>query len=334
MTGLSILVLCVESVPEFWKDGYKNSTIGDARNASVFGKNHHTTVNGVIYYLEIATNTFFTFDCVFRIIVVPDLKMLLGKWGIWLNIISIASCWIALYSQVYQVETMIGAPVYIRVFFVLRCLRTFRVLRIFHIIRGWDVLILALRDSMWEITILGILFVTGMIIFSTLMFYAEYSNPGSYPGIPIGFWWAIITMTTVGYGDFYPTTTYGYVVGAACAITGMFATSLPIPIISENFSKIRRGQRLLDDFQHISRTTIHPLDKRKGVYVCPVCYTRTFLETTSEMQSKEKDTFHASWMKITHTVCCVYVMVGLYDRQRFQKLKDLKYLYCFPSKIV
>ena len=299
MTGLSILVLCVESVPEFWKDGPKNSTIGDARNTSVFGKDRHTTVSGAVYYLEIITNSYFTFDCIFRMIVMPDLRALIRKGGIWIGILSVVSSWIALYSQVYRMEEMIVAPVYIRVFFVLRCLRTFRVLRIFHIIRGWDVLVLALRDSMWEITILGILFVTGMIIFSTLMFYAEYSNPGSYPGIPIGFWWAIITMTTVGYGDFYPTTTYGYVVGAFCAITGMFATSLPIPIISENFSKIRRGQCLLDDYQHMSRTTIHPLDKRKGVYVCHVCYTRTFLDTTVETHSEEKHSCQPLWITIT-----------------------------------
>ena len=215
-------------------------------------------------------------------IVFPDIKVLLRKFIIWTHFVSISSCWIALYSQVYGVDDMILAPAYLRVFFVLRCLRTFRVLRIFHIIRGWDVLVLALRDSMWEITVLAVLFVTGMIIFSSLMFYAEYSNPESFPGIPIGLWWAIVTMKTVGYGDFYPTTSYGYVVGAVCAITGMFATSLPIPIISENFSKMRHGQRLLDDYKHDSRMTIDPLDKRKGVFVCPVCYTRSFLDHTLE----------------------------------------------------
>ena len=79
--------------------------------------------------------------------------------------------------------------------------------------------------------------------------------------------------------EFCPTTSYGYAVGAACAITGMFAACLPIPIISENFSKMRQGQRLLDDFQHSSRTTLHHLDKRRGVRICHVCYTRSFMDT-------------------------------------------------------
>ena len=280
ITGFSIFVLCAESIPAFWDDEIENSTLSNKRNDSTFDEeaHHYTALNKPALYVEIITNSFFSLEWVIRLIVCPDLKEILRRGATSFNLISVASSWIALYSQVYQVEQMIGAPVYIRVAFILRCLRTFRVLRIFHIIRGWDVLVLALRDSMWEITILAVLFFTGMVIFSTLMFYAEYSNPGSYPGIPIGFWWAIVTMTTVGYGDFYPTTSCGYAVGAACAITGMFAACLPIPIISENFSKMRQGQRLLDDFQHSSRTTLHHLDKRRGVHICHVCYTRSFVD--------------------------------------------------------
>ena len=279
MTGVSIFVLCAESVPEPWQNESNNATSENFGN-TVFENNsiQHKALQEVAFYSEIITNIFFTFEWILRICVSPVLKAPLRKVTTWINLISITSSWIVLCAKVYLVGQMIHAPLYIRIFFVLRCLRIFRVLRIFNIIRGSDVLILALRDSMWEITILGVLFLTGMIIFAVLMFYAETSNPRSYPAIPVGFWWAIVTMTTVGYGDIYPTTMYGYVVGAACAIGGMFIASLPIPIISENFSKMRHGQRLLDDYQHSSRMTLQPLDKRKGVYICPVCYTRAFLD--------------------------------------------------------
>ena len=321
MTGLSIYVLCTEAVPDFWKEGSQNSTkeVEDMNDKSTSENisSHPHPLNELGFYLEIVTNSFFTFEWILRMIVFPDIKVLLRKSMFWIHFISISSSWIALYSQVYGVDDIILSPAYLRLFFVLRCLRTFHVLRIFHIIRGWDVLVLALRDSMWEITILAVLFVTGMIIFSSLMFYAEYSNPGSFPGIPIGLWWAIVTMTTVGYGDFYPTTSYGYVVGAVCAITGMFATSLPIPIISENFSKMRHGQRLLDDYRHDSRMTIDPLDKRKGVFVCPVCYTRSFLDPRIGMISGEQSTWSSNLF--TFTVTYVLPMITLFGAKPLSK---------------
>ena len=239
----------------------------------------HGSENGdILFWIDITTTSFLTLDCILRIVVSPHLKTLLKRYMFWNHLISVTSSWVVLYSHIYDGGHAFLEPVYMRGFFVLRCLRTLHVLRILHVIRGWEVLVMSLRDSMWEITVLAVLFVTGMVIFSTLMFYAEYSNPGSYPGIPIGLWWAIVTMTTVGYGDFYPTTPYGYVVGAACAITGMFVASLPIPVISENFSKMRYAQCLLDDYKQYPRTTNHPLDKRKGVHICHVCFTRAYVD--------------------------------------------------------
>ncbi len=50
----------------------------------------------------------------------------------------------------------------------------------------------------------------GMLIFSTMIYYAEFHANKSFPTIPIGYWWSIVTMTTVGYGDKHPTTPFGY----------------------------------------------------------------------------------------------------------------------------
>ena len=88
---------------------------------------------------------------------------------------------------------------------------------------------------------LSIFLVIAMLVFATLVFYAESPvNPiehnSDFNTIPIGFWWAIITMTTVGYGDVYPESGLGRSIGVLCAVSGVLLIALTIPVISNNFS--------------------------------------------------------------------------------------------------
>ena len=59
-----------------------------------------------------------------------------------------------------------------------------------------------------------------------------------YSSIPSAMWWALVTMSTVGYGDVYPKTGVGKLIGIICALCGILALALPITVIGSNFSSV------------------------------------------------------------------------------------------------
>ncbi|KAI4826146.1 potassium voltage-gated channel subfamily C member 1b isoform X1 [Pseudochaenichthys georgianus] len=130
----------------------------------------------------------------------------------------------------------------------LRVVRFVRILRIFKLTRhfvGLRVLGHTLRASTNEFLLLIIFLALGVLIFATMIYYAERigANPNDprasehthFKNIPIGFWWAVVTMTTLGYGDMYPQTTSGMLVGALCALSGVLTIAMPVPVIVNNF---------------------------------------------------------------------------------------------------
>ena len=62
-----------------------------------------------------------------------------------------------------------------------------------------------------------------------------------FESIPSSLWWALITLTTVGYGDMYPKTLFGQIIGSACAVTGALLLGLTIPTLIKNFLRYVLG---------------------------------------------------------------------------------------------
>jgi len=117
-----------------------------------------------------------------------------------------------------------------------------RIMRLFKLTRhspGLKILIHTFKASAHELMLLIFFLVIGIVIFASLVYYAEriqYNPTNDFTSIPVGLWWAIETMTTVGYGDMTPKTYVGMFVGSFCALTGVLTIALPVPVIVSNFA--------------------------------------------------------------------------------------------------
>lgn len=119
---------------------------------------------------------------------------------------------------------------------VVLALRIIRVLRIFKLMKhytAFKILVYTIKVSTKELLLMVIFLFTGVLIFASIIFYTDSST---FNNIPIGFWWALVTMTTVGYGDKVPRTEGGYIIGSLCVLCGVLTVAFTVPIVVNNFT--------------------------------------------------------------------------------------------------
>jgi len=145
---------------------------------------------------------------------------------------------------------------------VLRVLRLFLLFRIFKINRYAAALGLiravVLRRKEELLISTGVMLVL-LLLASTLMYYAERNvQPDKFGSIPAAMWWAVITMTTVGYGDVFPLTACGRIICAFSAVAGVGFFALPISILGSGFIDEINRRKALYQAQHPSPPELPP----------------------------------------------------------------------------
>jgi voltage-gated potassium channel len=135
-----------------------------------------------------------------------------------------------------------GAPSLVLRFF--RILRILRLAKLGRMSRAWEHIREAFYDKRHEFGLVLVLLLLTVLISGSLMYFAEGdAQPDKFGSIPRALWWAIITMTTIGYGDTYPITALGRLLGGVIAIAGVMMIALPTGIFASSFTEAMERQR-------------------------------------------------------------------------------------------
>ena len=137
---------------------------------------------------------------------------------------------------------------------VLRLLRLFRLFKLGRYSKAMITIQEVFKSKKEELTMCLVLISILLIFSSSIKYYAETRvQPEAFSSIPATFWWAVATLTTVGYGDVYPITTLGKILGGVIALLGIGMFALPTGIFGAGF--VERIQK----------------DKKSEKIKCPKC---------------------------------------------------------------
>ncbi|MFN0048743.1 MAG: ion transporter [Cytophagales bacterium] len=121
----------------------------------------------------------------------------------------------------------------------LRVLRLVRLMRVFKLAKYSQAMIhigKIITEKRQELLATFLLMFSILVLSSSVMYYVEHdAQPTVFPNILYAFWWGVITLTTVGYGDAYPITALGKIIGGMVALMGVLIVAIPTGIISSSF---------------------------------------------------------------------------------------------------
>ncbi len=132
-------------------------------------------------------------------------------------------------------------------FLVIRAFRLLRIFRIFklgHFLREGNVIIKSMKASQPKITVFLTFVLLMVLIIGSLMYVVEGGSNPEFSSIPQGIYWAVVTLTTVGYGDITPITNLGKFLSAVVMILGYAVIAVPTGIVSAQFIEAELSSRV------------------------------------------------------------------------------------------
>nr|WP_314546552.1 ion transporter [uncultured Empedobacter sp.] len=189
---------------------------------------HHT----VLVSLEWILTFLFTIEYLLRIYCVKNRwRYIFSFYGV-IDLLSILPFYLGL---------VLPTSKYLASIRILRLLRIFRIFNLTRFTRGKNVLVLGLKESKDKIIVFLSFVLLIVVVIGSIMYMVEHDHPESgFTSIPISIYWAIVTLTTVGYGDISPVTGLGQFLASVVMIIGYGVIAVPTSIITMEMNKASR----------------------------------------------------------------------------------------------
>ncbi|KAM4613454.1 potassium voltage-gated channel subfamily A member 10-like [Polymixia lowei] len=241
---ISIFIFCLETLPEFREDHDFPTSVTQLMNgtqgSNPAAKDVIAYITDPFFIVETICIIWFCFELGVRFVVCPSKSEFFNNIMNIIDIVSIIPYFVTLGTELATTpdeDLNSSQNMSLAILRIIRLVRVFRIFKLSRHSKGLQILGQTLKASMRELGLLIFFLFIGVILFSSAIYFAEVDEPQTqFVSIPEGFWWAVVTMTTVGYGDMCPITMGGKMVGTLCAIAGVLTIALPVPVIVSNFN--------------------------------------------------------------------------------------------------
>ncbi|XP_033758382.1 potassium voltage-gated channel subfamily B member 2-like [Pecten maximus] len=191
-----------------------------------------TKRHDVLTYLDIAPVVVFTIELILQLATCPNYKRFFKTWLNVLDIVILVSASVGLVLE-FKIARYRFNEKGIKILMYLQMFRVLRVMRYIQHVPAVQVLVFTVRTNCKDLAVIISFVLMGVLIFGNFAYFVE--DKSEFTNIPTSWWWGLITMTTVGYGDVVPKTCLGKIVGSLCALCGVICLSITIPVFVNNF---------------------------------------------------------------------------------------------------
>lgn len=202
----------------------------------------------------------FTIEYFLRIISSPNPRRYIFSFLGIVDLLAIVPTYIAITFPEAQPLIVIRA---------IRLLRIYRILKLYRFIRAGNLMILALRNSARKIMIFMLFILVLVVMLGSIMYVVEQGDNGFF-SIPLSIYWAVITLTTVGYGDIVPVTDLGKFIATFIMLLGYSIIAIPTGIVSVEISRSLGDHYQRKKFCSYCEDPLH----ESGAQFCKTCGAR------------------------------------------------------------